>query len=590
MKQLAIFLFIFLIVVSCKKTEDDQTPSITDVPENASTPAFRNVDISTDKAVYNPGDEVIFTIDKSTLPASAKVRYKFLNEIVTESTITGVSWKWQPPSTDFRGYIAEVYNKVDTTETIYATIAVDVSSNWARFPRYGFLSKFGKLSNDQISLVIENLSRHHINGIQFYDWHNKHHQPLPVTGSTPASSWKDIANRDTYFSTIESYISSTHSRNMKAMFYNLVYGALEDGEADGVNKEWYIFNNNAHADRVCLTLPKPMFASNIYLLDPSNTGWQQYMNAENQKVYQYLGFDGYHMDQLGDWGAKYIYNGASLLLSQTFKPFIESVKKSQPDKFIAMNAVGQYGQEGIASAPSDFLYTEVWNPNTNYSDLASIIKQNNNYCNNQKNSVLAAYINYTLAENPGYFNTASVLLANSVIFAFGGAHLELGEHMLGKEYFPNNNLELKSDLKTALVSYYDFLVAYQNLLRDGGTFNDVTLSCSDNKIVTDKWPTSKGSVSTVGKLFDNKQVIHLINFTSSVSDGWRDELGLQVVPAVVKNIKLTMTSEKTVKNIWTASPDVIGSASRILNFTQIGNQVNFTLPELKYWSMVVVEY
>jgi dextranase len=145
-------------------------------------------------------------------------------------------------------------------------------------------------------------------------------------------------------------------------------------------------------------------------------------------------------------------------------------------------------------------------------------------------------------------------------------------------------------LKTALVSYYDFLVAYQNLLRDGGTFNDVNLSCLDNKITTDKWPTSKGSVSTVGKLVDNKQVINLINFTSSVSDGWRDELGLQVAPALAKNIKLVFTSEKTVKNIWTASPDVLGSASRQLKFIQTGNQVKFTLPELKYWSMIVIEY
>lgn len=71
-------------------------------------------------------------------------------------------------------------------------------------------------------------------------------------------------------------------------------------------------------------------------------------------------------------------------------------------------------------------------------------------------------MNYDLANNKGYFNTPSVLMTNSVIFAFGGAHLELGEHMLGKEYFPNNNLSMKDDLKNSLVNYYDFLVAYQN--------------------------------------------------------------------------------------------------------------------------------
>src|SRR5690606_18054372 len=110
-----------------------------------------------------------------------------------------------------------------------------------------------------------------------------------------------------------------------------------------------------------------------------------------------------------------------------------------------------------------------------YNDLATIIKQNNVLSSHQKNTVLAAYMNYNLANNKGYFNTASVLMTNAVIFAFGGSHIELGEHMLGKEYFPNNNLQMKQELKTARIKYYDFLTAYQSLLRDGGNFNTITL-------------------------------------------------------------------------------------------------------------------
>ena len=72
-------------------------------------------------------------------------------------------------------------------------------------------------------------------------------------------------------------------------------------------------------------------------------------------------------------------------------------------------------------------------------------------------------------------------MTNAVIFAFGGAHLELGEHMLGKEYFPNSNLAMKSDLQKALPAYYDFMVAYQNLLRNGGSFSVVSVSSMDGK-------------------------------------------------------------------------------------------------------------
>ncbi len=148
---------------------------------------------------------------------------------------------------------------------------------------------------------------------------------------------------------------------MKAMFYNLVYGAWENAEADGVQKEWYIYKDNTHTTKEFLRLSAP-FLSNIYLLDPSNTEWQKYIENENKMVYQYLDFDGYHMDQLGDWGGHYTYDGAYLNLSETFKPFINAIKTDEPEKDIVMNAVSQYGQQGIAEASSDFLYTEVWSP------------------------------------------------------------------------------------------------------------------------------------------------------------------------------------------------------------------------------------
>ncbi len=77
-------------------------------------------------------------------------------------------------------------------------------------------------------------------------------------------------------------------------------------------------------------------------------------------------------------------------------------------------------------------------------------------------------MDYNLASSKGYFNTPGVLLTDAVIFSFGGAHLEMGDHMLCKEYFPNSNLQMKPELQAAIVHYYDFLTAYQNLLRDGG--------------------------------------------------------------------------------------------------------------------------
>lgn len=582
---------IALVAIACfgcnKKDDSNITPP--EVPVNQPTPSYSNITIATDKAAYNPGDEVTFSMDNSTLPATAKVRYKYLNMVLSEADVYAPTWKWKTPAADYQGYMAEVFATSDGQETIYSTIAVDVSSDWKKFPRYGFLSKFSQLSDTEINGVISNLNRYHINGLQFYDWQNKHHKPLPMIGSTPATTWKDIINRDIYFSTVQKYISAAHCRNMKAMFYNLIYGAWDNAEADGVQKEWYVYSDNTHINRDFHPLSAP-FLSNIYLLDPSNPAWQQYLEIGNRKVYQFLDFDGFHMDQLGDRGARYTYNGSFLNLSLTFKPFIDAVKADEPQKDIVMNAVSQYGQKGIAESSADFLYTEVWSPFDSYSDLSNLIQQNNTYSNNTKNTVLAAYMNYDLAKNKGYFNTPSVLMTNAVIFAFGGAHLELGEHVLGKEYFPNNNLSMKDDLKSALVNYYDFLVAYQNLLRNGGTFNHVTLTSSDNKMLIGAWPPSQGMMATFGKKVENTQVIHLINFKNSATQNWRDNAGIQPEPVLIKDAKLILTSEAAVKKIWMASPDVIGGASRPLNFLQTGNKVSFVLPELKYWDMLMVEY
>ena len=100
------------------------------------------LELSTDKACYLPGDVVSFTAD-GTLPADARVRYRRGTEVVEEGNLGGNTWTWTPPSTDFTGYLADVYRtRDDGTQVILGTIGVDVSSDWTRFPRYGFVATF----------------------------------------------------------------------------------------------------------------------------------------------------------------------------------------------------------------------------------------------------------------------------------------------------------------------------------------------------------------------------------------------------------------------------------------------------------------
>lgn len=186
-------------------------------------------------------------------------------------------------------------------------------------------------------------------------------------------------------------------------------------------------------------------------------------------------------------------------------------------------------------------------------------------------------------------NEYSVLLADAVIFAFGGAHLELGEHYLANEYFPNDNLQMKASLKKSLISYYDFLVAYQNLLRGEGEFITKDVQAVEN-LTLNAWSPIQGNVAYIAKKVDNKEVLHLINFTDVNSMEWRDTNGTQAEPITKTNVKIKVTTTSTAQKVWFASPDVFGGAPRSLSFTQENNELTITLPSLKYWDMVVIEY
>lgn len=549
---------------------------------------YMSIDFSTDKAIYNPGETVHFRL-KDVPKANAKVRYSHLGTVLKEENLSSAEWTWVVPSDDYKGYMVDVYETVNGEEKVYANIAVDVSSDWAKFPRYGFLSDYGRISNNQIDMNIETLNRYHINGVQFYDWMYDHQRPLAGSVENPAASWPDLIGRTNYLSTVQGYIGAAHSKGMKTMFYNLAFGALKNAAADGVKEEWYLYKDKNHNEKDNHHLDPP-FRSSIYLTNPANTEWQAYLSARNKDIYTVLNFDGYHIDQLGNRGTLYNYDGNEVKLNESYKPFIDAMKLAEPNKRLVMNAVSGYAQDHIAKAKVDFLYTEVWSESKTFEALSQVILENNKYGNNTLSTVLAAYMNYDKSNNAGYVNAPGVLLANAVIFSFGGAHLELGEHYLANEYFPNSNLQMKTALREALVNYYDFLVAYQNLLRDGGSFTSYTVQSIDNKLNINNWPADKGQVAIVGKKFEKKDVIHLINFSNANSMEWRDSNGNQTEPALVKEPVIKIKVSNSAKQIWFASPDIKGGVAQKIDFTQTGSEITLTLPSLKYWDMIVVEY
>jgi dextranase len=538
------------------------------------------LDLTKDKSKYTPGETVNFHVN--AVHQNTVIRYKHLGRIITEEPLTADSWSWLPPTDDFRGYMVELVKNTNEDETILGTVAIDVSSDWTKFPRYGFLSNFGDISKSEQHAVLNNLKDFHINGLQYYDWQNKQHIPLPLDNTgNPQNTWLDIFNRQVNFETVKNYIDEGHNLNMSSMFYNLLFGAWNPEDGDGFTNEWLVFKDQHHSNPDKHDLGS---LGDILITNPNNKDWQDYIFSKTADVYANLNFDGWHLDQLGNRGTLYDYNGYKVNLEKGFADLLTNLKTNFQEKKMALNAVDQFAQNNILKTQVDFAYTEVWS-SIQYSDLVEVIRQNDKMSNNQLKTVLAAYMNYNSKE--GSFNTPSVLLTDAVIFAFGGSHLELGEHMLSKEYFPYSNLSMDQKLKSSLKEYYDFMVAYENLLRDGGNYINPTIS--SNNIGLNNWPPVFGNASIVTKQIEDKTVIQLLNFDGISTLNWRDNDKTQTKPNSFKDFDLVVDTNASVSKIWFASPDYKGGASQEIEFKQTSNTVKITVPYLEYWSMIVIE-
>ncbi|MBR6032338.1 MAG: SusF/SusE family outer membrane protein [Bacteroidaceae bacterium] len=603
--------------------------------------------IETDKCSYAPGETVTLTMS-STPPSGSRVRYRYMGDIIADTLLSSRSWTWTAPAEDFRGYMVEVYQEQvgeeqGAIDNILATIAIDVSSDWTRFPRYGFVATFGSDKTlTKVRTEMKWLNRCHINGVQFQDWHYCHDWPLGGTREGGLwSTYKDISNRTIYTSSIKNYIRTQHERGMKSIFYNLCFGALDGWEERGVKPEWFIFKDQNHTSPDKHDLPDT-WKSDIYIVNPGNEGWLNYLAERNDEVYSFLDFDGYQIDQLGWRGNVYDYDGNPINLCDAFSTFINHMKNRHPDKRLIMNAVGQWGAQQIAgTGKMDFLYSEVWGNQAGsslasgdgrFTNIKNVIDENLSL-NPALRSVLAAYMNYA-ADNKN-FNTPGVVMADAVMFALGGSHLELGgDHMLCREYFPYSGMKWHNQIEDWMTRYYDFLTAYENLLRDDWKEKtNVKATCSTVTINT--WEPVANQVTMLAREVNGRQVIHLLNFTQEQTPSnsplkgekdlprpslkgreisakevsplrgdlegsdyllcWHDNQATRPWPKRFEalSIKLTgMTGMGKVRRIWVASPDYCGGAMQELTnyrYTSSTGTITLTLPSLQFWTMIVIE-
>lgn len=562
------------------------------------------VDVNTDKAMYSPGIGTTIYVDLtnstgSTFNGSVNVVVSHLGYVYTNlpaqtmtnleanATATAV-FSWMPPGTNFQGYLVSA-NVSDLISNVLdsSSSAIDVSSDWSKFPRYGYVAQYGSGLDPYHTMWL--LKNYHINGIEFYDWQWKHHVPYSAN-----VTWPDVANRIIYRSTVTNFIAAAHYYQMMAMNYNS-YGMayanyLTDG--NGVALSMGIFSGSpaSSGNQYGLTLPSTWATTNLYGFNNRDTNWQNYIYGREQAVFANFGFDGWHIDTVGQHNA-YDYNGNFFTLDDYNPQFINNAKKAL-GKRMTFNTVDAGGENQVAqSANVDFIYSELWSANANYNDFNNRVNNVRSYCS--KALVLPAYMNYGLSS--GYFNEAGVRLADAAMFACGASHLELGDgdKMLHNEYFPNDSrVIMTSSLAAALHTYYDFQVGYENLLRGD------TVSANNNATITTVTTSTNGSAGTVwviSKRTFGDNIIHLVNLLNNTSTAWADNNGTYPAPPQLNNlaVKMYYTGSIAGGKLWSATPDINSGSATQLSYTTGsdggGNFINFNVPQLQYWDMAWLE-
>lgn len=556
----------------------------------------------TEKSMYAPGETAVVCLENLPAEATAlRARLYSLERCV---------WDWQLPASkrfplslpdaDGRGYALEV-EALDEQQNVLtsAFTAVDVSSSWTKFPRYGYVWDFTP-SADAESKADE-MARYHLNGVQFYDWQYRHHRPL----AADLSGWRDWSGRWISGDTVRAYLRAAHDRGMACMAYNMIYAANETYLTDGsgVQADWRLVRANG-ADFTCDMDAKLGPVGVLQYFNLLNPDWQNYIFAQENRVFEAFDFDGWHGDTIGENGPMRTADGGPLgydadgkpiyLVKDGYTAFLNAAKAAIGDKYLAFNPVGAQGIENVNVSAVDVLYTEFWpwDRNANgrlYDDYYTLHRAILGACEQSggKSLIVAAYVNY---RNPkAAFNPATVRMLDCVVFASGGSRIELGNggNMLSDEYFPADGKKRMDDgLRSAVGRLYDFLVAYENLLRDGQRPVSRIVRLENLPVSTDG---RSDTVWCFAKADSSTEIYHFLNLTGT-DDGWRDEEQTKKPPIAHENVKTRLYTDYPVREVWLASPDGESPLPLPLEF-QTGRDTNgayaeFTQPALEYWNLI----
>lgn len=439
------------------------------------------------------------------------------------------------------GYIA-----VLTLNAQKHVTAFDVQDSWLDFPRYGYVSDFTPGKAD-VEEQVQTMAKYHVNGVQFYDWQYRHDNLLPDT-----QNYTDAFERPMSLEMVNKWIEECHKHGMMAMPYLAVYAASVDFWS--AHQNWGMFDENGQP---------LMFEDFLGLMNHSyKSEWFNHLSEECDRVLDNLRFDGLHIDQYGDPKQAFDIEGKEIDIPKAFADFIDH-RKDKNRGYVVFNAVGNWPTDVIARSKADFMYIEVWDYTPTFRELRDIVIEAR-----VKSGFRPVIIPIYIKEKD--FN--NVLLADAVISASGGSHLEIGDgdKLLSDPYFPKAE-HISEQQKATLRRYWDFIVGYQDLL---GPKVDVI----DSIVDVDE------DVICICRQNGNRKVINLID--CKYEDKWTEHI---TEVSKIENLNICARGIGEVKSVSYASPDNDDIKLKPLDYQVSSNGVRMCVPDLAYWIMIVIE-
>jgi len=560
------------------------------------------LDTQLSQAFYRPGETVRLTVHiesqvdgpvPARLSAALTHRADVIAQVQKDITLSGgqtsIELTWDPPLASPRGYGVDLRLESEAGDLLAATAtAFDVLDRWTQAPRYGFLTDFSPGRSDAAE-TMEALTRYHVNSLQFYDWMYRHEQFL--TGQEP---YRDPLGRELSRATVDALIAAAHERGIAAMPYTAIYGASVAFYRE--HPDWALRGPDG----------KPIFFGDDFLviMDPRpGSAWAHHLLDQFGQILRRTAFDGIHLDQYGEPKAGYDAAGVQFPLDAALATFIEEtracVDSLRPEGAVVFNAVNNWPIESVAPAAQDLVYIEVWPPHTGFGDLHRLIVEGQAR-GGGKPVVLAAYIDPAFEHN--------VRLADAVIFASGGGHIELGERhrMLADAYFPRCGT-MSPSLAEVMRRYYDFAVRYQELIGPAtraGSLESIDFRSLEDFGSLNVWPIVRED--------EDFTAISLINLTGIEPAEWGRRL--ESPPKVLGPARLQFTTDRKVSRIWLASPDADDPSAQPLEqwcptsrphpltpspgalgegakgVRGRDGQWAVEIPLLEYWDLVVIEW